>query len=95
MKTIARAFLYSILLNVVYHLIVPMLSGMFLTWMYVPDITDAYQSTGSLQQEVAFGQMGGTVWWQSLPVTLLLGMVISTAAIAWKRTIVRKRDHRK
>ncbi|MGG1662711.1 hypothetical protein [Brevibacillus sp. NRS-1366] len=89
MKTIARAFVYSVLLNMLYYLTLPLISGLLLTWLYVPDVVSSYDSVQYLQQEVAFGQVSDTsfIWWKSTPLTLVLGMVMSLAFMGakWRR----------
>jgi len=96
MKTIARAFVYSALLNVLYYLLLPLVSGLLLTWLYVPDIVSSYDSVQYLQNEVVFGQVSDPAfsWWQ-IPLTLALGMVISLAFMAIKQRISHQRAFRR
>lgn len=53
--------------------VIQILSGMFLTMYYVPDITNAWQSVFYLQNEVAFGQIvrGMHHWGASLVIVMM------------------------
>lgn len=53
--------------------VIQILSGMFLTMYYVPDIINAYQSVKYLQQEVAFGVIvrGMHHWGASLVIVMM------------------------
>jgi quinol-cytochrome oxidoreductase complex cytochrome b subunit len=53
-RHLTRAIIFSILANLLYF-IIPIISGLFLTHFYVPDITNAYEEVNDLQNEVAFG----------------------------------------
>jgi len=92
-KKLAIAFVYSALLNVLYYLVLPIVSGVLHTWLYVPDVVSAYDSVEYLQNEVVFGQISDSsfAWWQSLPLTLALGMVISLAFMAIRQRFPQKR----
>ena len=93
MKKLALAFVYSALLNVLYYLVLPVVSGVLLTWLYVPDVVFAYDSVEYLQNEVVFGQINDSsfAWWQSLPLTLAVGMVISLAFMSITQRFRQKR----
>lgn len=94
MKTVIQASIYSVLANVIYHVVFPVVSGMLLTWMYVPDILDAQKMIGSgaLQQEVTFGEVTSSAWWNTLPMTLLFGMIISYLCIRAFQRIKQARN---
>ncbi|NEU31160.1 cytochrome b6 [bacterium LRH843] len=53
--------------------VIQILSGMFLTMYYVPDIINAYQSVAYLQQEVAYGVIvrGMHHWGASLVIVMM------------------------
>lgn len=53
--------------------VIQILSGMFLTMYYVPDIINAYQSVSYLQQEVAYGVIvrGMHHWGASLVIVMM------------------------
>ncbi|HHY20857.1 MAG TPA: cytochrome b6 [Bacilli bacterium] len=53
--------------------VIQILSGMFLTMYYVPDIINAYESVAYLQQEVAFGVIvrGMHHWGASLVIVMM------------------------
>jgi menaquinol-cytochrome c reductase cytochrome b subunit len=53
--------------------VIQILSGMFLTMYYVPDIVNAYQSVAYLQNEVAFGVIvrGMHHWGASLVIVMM------------------------
>lgn len=95
MRFLARAFLYSVLLNLLYYVVLPVLSGLLQTWTYVPDITAAYTETEYLQREVAFGVINEPNLWGTVPLSLLLGMGISIAFIYLGRCLKSRFVHRR
>ena len=54
-RHLTRAIIFSVSVNLLYYFLLPILTGLFLTHFYVPDITDAYEEVNYLQNEVAFG----------------------------------------
>ncbi|WP_081904146.1 hypothetical protein [Brevibacillus thermoruber] len=54
-RHLTRAIIFSVSVNLLYYFLLPILSGLFLTHFYVPDITEAYEEVNYLQNEVAFG----------------------------------------
>ena len=93
MKRLALAFAFSAVLNVLYYLVLPVVSGVVLTWLYVPDVVSAYDSVEYLQNEVAFGQINDSsfAWWKSIPLTLALGMAISLVFMSIRQRFRHKR----
>lgn len=54
-KYLVKAVVFSLLINLVIFFIVPVLSGLFLSYLYTPDIIEAYDDVNYLQNEVSFG----------------------------------------
>lgn len=54
-KYVVKAVAFSSLINLVCFFIVPVLSGLLLTYFYTPDVIDAYNDVEYLQNEVSFG----------------------------------------
>lgn len=54
-RHLTRAIIFSVSVNLLYYFLLPILSGLFLTHFYVPDIAEAYEEVNYLQNEVAFG----------------------------------------
>jgi quinol-cytochrome oxidoreductase complex cytochrome b subunit len=80
-RHLIRALLFSIAVNLLYYLVVPIISGMYLTYTYVPEITNAYTEVKYLQQEVAFGIIVRNT---ALSVTLTFAAGIALyALLAW------------
>jgi quinol-cytochrome oxidoreductase complex cytochrome b subunit len=74
-RHLARAIIFSILANLLY-IFISILSGLFLTYFYVPDITNAYEEVHDLQNEVAFGVIIRSDFETSILLHLLVGIGI-------------------
>ncbi|WP_285860922.1 hypothetical protein [Brevibacillus sp. MER 51] len=70
-----RAFIFSIIINLLYYVVVPIISGMFLTHFYVPDVVNAYDNVKYLQNEVEFGVINRTNF-SNILLSLLAGIGI-------------------
>lgn len=54
-KLLIKALIFSLLFTLLVLLLLPMASGMILTYFYTPDIVNSYESVQYLHNEVSFG----------------------------------------
>jgi quinol-cytochrome oxidoreductase complex cytochrome b subunit len=87
-RHLIRALLFSLAVHLFYYIVVPVVSGIYLTYTYVPDITNAYTEVDTLQNEVAIGGMERNLA-QSLPVTLAASIALY-ALLAWIISCVKR-----
>ncbi|MGC5327524.1 hypothetical protein [Brevibacillus sp. SYSU BS000544] len=54
-KLLIKALIFSLLFTLLVLFLLPMASGMILTYFYTPDIVNSYENVQYLQNEVSFG----------------------------------------
>lgn len=66
---------------VMLYFVIQIGAGVLLTWLYVPNMDDAWQQAAHLPSEVKFGRSAGLVSWPSLLLAGLIALVITY----WKK----------
>ncbi|UFJ40918.1 hypothetical protein LOK74_23510 [Brevibacillus humidisoli] len=88
-RHVVRAILFSIAINLLYFWVIPVVSGMILSYFYIPDIEQKYENVSYLQNEVSFGWTASAASPLTVSLYLLAGVGVYACGVFVLRLVRR------